>query len=41
MIFQNPYSSLNSLINVGNIIAEPLEVFKIFNKDKNKRKNLY
>ena len=40
MIFQNPYSSLNPLINVGNIIAEPLEVFKIFNKDKNKRKEL-
>lgn len=40
MIFQNPYSSLNPLINIGNIIAEPLEVFKIFSKDKSKRKEL-
>ena len=38
MIFQDPYSSLNPLINIGSIISEPFEINKIF-KDKNEKKN--
>lgn len=38
MIFQDPYSSLNPLISIGNIISEPFEIYNLF-KDKNERKN--
>jgi oligopeptide transport system ATP-binding protein len=34
MIFQDPYSSLNPRMTVGNIIAEPLEVHKIGSKSE-------
>ena len=38
MIFQDPYSSLNPFLSVGDIISEPFEIYNIF-KDKNERKN--
>ncbi|MBI3232988.1 MAG: ABC transporter ATP-binding protein [Bacteroidetes bacterium] len=36
MVFQDPYSSLNPYHKIGNIIAEPLEIFNIGGKSEQK-----
>lgn len=38
IIFQDPYSSLNPRINIGNAIMEPMKVHRLFDNDK-QRKN--
>jgi len=37
IIFQDPYSSLNPKITVGNAIMEPLQVHQIFKNDKERK----
>ncbi|TCC87366.1 ABC transporter ATP-binding protein [Pedobacter frigiditerrae] len=37
IIFQDPYSSLNPKITVGNAIMEPLQVHQVFNTDKERK----
>lgn len=37
IIFQDPYSSLNPKITVGNAIMEPLQVHKVFNNDQERK----
>ena len=37
IIFQDPYSSLNPKITVGNAIMEPLQVHQIFRNDKERK----
>jgi peptide/nickel transport system ATP-binding protein len=37
LIFQDPYSSLNPKITVGNAIMEPLQVHKVFNTDQERK----
>ncbi len=37
MIFQNPYSSLNSRMTISNIIAEPIRFHKLANKSETKK----
>lgn len=37
LIFQDPYSSLNPKITVGNAIMEPLQVHKVFDTDQERK----
>ena len=37
IIFQDPYSSLNPKITVGNAIMEPLQVHQVFNNDQERK----
>jgi peptide/nickel transport system ATP-binding protein len=37
LIFQDPYSSLNPKITVGNAIMEPLQVHKVFKNDQERK----
>lgn len=37
IIFQDPYSSLNPRLTVGNALMEPLQVHKVFNDDKQRK----
>ena len=37
LIFQDPYSSLNPKITVGNAIMEPLQVHQMFNNDQQRK----
>ena len=40
IIFQDPYSSLNPRISIGNAIAEPMKVHKLVNTGKERRKEV-
>lgn len=40
IIFQDPYSSLNPRVTVGNAIMEPLQVHKLFNNDVARKKHV-
>ncbi|MBX3163241.1 MAG: ABC transporter ATP-binding protein [Bacteroidetes bacterium] len=41
IIFQDPYSSLNPKITVGNAIAEPMRVHQIFKTEKQRREKTF
>jgi peptide/nickel transport system ATP-binding protein len=40
IIFQDPYSSLNPRLTVGNSIMEPLQVHKLYNNDKQRKQKV-
>jgi peptide/nickel transport system ATP-binding protein len=37
IIFQDPYSSLNPSISIGNALIEPLQVHKLYNNDRERK----
>lgn len=37
IIFQDPYSSLNPRINIGNAITEPMKVHNLYNNDRQRK----
>ncbi len=41
IIFQDPYSSLNPRITVGEAIMEPMKVHSLYNNDKERRDRVY
>ncbi|MCL4109116.1 UNVERIFIED_CONTAM: hypothetical protein GTU68_031028 [Idotea baltica] len=41
IIFQDPYSSLNPRITIGNAILEPMKVHKLHENDDTRRKRVY
>jgi peptide/nickel transport system ATP-binding protein len=41
IIFQDPYSSLNPRITIGNAILEPMKVHSIFSSNKERREKVY
>ena len=41
IIFQDPYSSLNPRITIGNAILEPLQVHKIFDNDQQRKAHVF
>jgi len=41
IIFQDPYSSLNPRITIGNAILEPMKVHKLHDSDEMRRKKVY
>ena len=38
IIFQDPYSSLNPRMTIGNVIMEPMQVHNIFENDDQRKK---
>ena len=40
IIFQDPYSSLNPRITIGNAILEPMKVHNLYNNDKERRERV-
>ncbi len=40
MIFQDPYSSLNPRITIGNAIMEPMKVHQLFDSDKSRQERV-
>ena len=40
IIFQDPYSSLNPRVTIGNAIMEPMKVHKLYGSDANRRKKV-
>jgi peptide/nickel transport system ATP-binding protein len=41
IIFQDPYSSLNPRITIGNAILEPMKVHKLLNSDQERRERVH
>lgn len=41
IIFQDPYSSLNPRITIGNAILEPMKVHKLYGNDENRKQKVY
>ena len=40
MIFQDPYASLNPRMTVGDIIGEGIDIHKLYQRKRKKRKNI-